>query len=312
MKSAVTLIFFNRPDTLFRVFEKIKLAKPPVLFLIQDGARKGNLVDEQGIKACQQIVEDIDWDCKVYKNYSETNLGCGVRPQSGITWVLSQVDRTIILEDDCVPDMSFFDYCDELLEKYQYDDRIAYICGMNHFEEWDFGNSSYGFTKGGGIGGWATWQRAWKRYDYSVGAIHDQYVESLMRENFIGIANRISLWKRTNKLVSQNTKISYWDVQWGFVKYSQNQLAIVPKYNLISHIGIGDMSTHATTGSLNHKKYKDFNNMPVRPLEFPLLHPQHMLCDVKYDKLLIKCNKKARNRMFINAIKNKIKKIIGR
>ena len=125
MKSSVTLIFFNRPNTLEKVFEKVKQAKPPKLFLIQDGAREGNSEDLHRIKKCRSIVENIDWECEVYKNYSDTNLGCGVRPQSGITWVLSQVESTIILEDDCVPDMTFFPYCDEMLEKYKDDERIC-------------------------------------------------------------------------------------------------------------------------------------------------------------------------------------------
>ena len=133
MKSAVTLIFFNRSDTLEKVFEKIRMARPPKLFLVQDGARENNSKDIEGIRACRKIVENIDWECEVFKNYSEVNLGCGVRPQSGITWVLSQVESTIILEDDCVPEMSFFDYCDEMLEKYNAAECIecgscAYAC----------------------------------------------------------------------------------------------------------------------------------------------------------------------------------------
>lgn len=139
MKSAVTMIFFNRPDTLEKVFEKVRTAKPPKLFLVQDGARKGNSEDLEKIQKCRQIVDNVDWCCEVYKNYSDVNLGCGVRPQSGITWALSQVDSTIILEDDRVPDMSFFTYCDEMLERYKDDERICYISGLNHFEEWDFG-----------------------------------------------------------------------------------------------------------------------------------------------------------------------------
>ena len=312
MKSPVTLIFFNRPDTLQKVFERVRAAQPPRLFLVQDGAREGNDRDRAGIEACRKIVENVDWDCQVSTNYSEVNLGCGVRPQSGISWVLSQVESTIILEDDCVPDPTFFDYCDEMLERYKNDERICYISGLNHFEQWDFGGSSYGFTKGGAIWGWATWRRAWAKYDYAVNGIGDSYVEKHLKTVLGGDDGRIKLWKKTNDLVKQNTKLSYWDVQWGFVKYSQNQLVIVPKYNLISNIGVGADSTHARGVGVDHKKYYDYNNMPVKALDFPLVHPNHMLCDTEYDQMIVRCNKKMQNRLLIRVLENRVKKLFGR
>jgi hypothetical protein len=312
MKSPVTLIFFNRPDTLVKVFEKVRNAKPPKLFLVQDGPRNQSSRDIENIEKCRKIVENIDWDCEVYKNYSDVNLGCGMRPQTGITWVLSLVESTIILEDDCVPDMSFFEFCDQMLERYKDDERICYISGLNHFEEWDFGGSSYGFTKGGAIWGWATWRRAWDNYDYSVAGIGDAYTQKLLKEVLPGAEERIDLWKKTNELVGKNVRLSYWDAQWGFVKFSQNQLVIVPKYNLICNIGVGADSTHAFGISATHKKYYDYNNMPVKPLEFPLVHPTHMLCDAEYDRLLAKCNRKIQNRMKIASLTRRLTSIFGK
>jgi len=97
---AVALIFFNRPDTLQKVFEKVKKASPSKLFLIQDGPRDNNESDKKLIEKCRNIVNDIDWECKVFKNYSDKNLGSGLRPYTGITWVFEHVDKAIFLEDD--------------------------------------------------------------------------------------------------------------------------------------------------------------------------------------------------------------------
>ena len=312
MKSAVTLIFFNRPDTLQKVFEKVREARPPKLFLVQDGAREGNVSDAERILQCRRIVENIDWECEVHKDYSERNLGCGIRPQSGITWVLSQVDSTIILEDDCVPDLSFFAYCDELLERYAHDERICYISGLNHFEEWDFGGSSYGFTKGGAIWGWATWRRAWMRYDYEINKIQDKYIQKQIMHAVSGEVSRVSSWIETNKKVTEDVRLSYWDVQWGFTKYAQNQLVIVPKNNLINNIGVGMDSTHAHFVESIHKKYSDFNNMPVCALDFPLVHPWHVLPDKDYDDMLIQCKKKKKKSLFRTALMKRILKMLGR
>lgn len=286
MNTAVALIFFNRPSTLRQVFDEIKKAQPPKLFLIQDGPR--NEQDEIKIQECRKIVSNIDWTCEVITDYAEENLGCGVRPQSGITNAFKQVDKLIILEDDCVPDNSFFQYCEDLLNRYQNDERISYISGLNHFEAWDFGGDSYGFTKTGAIWGWATWRRAWEKYDYAVSEINNGYIKKQLRNNVKDAPKRISVWEETNRRVAQGEKISYWDWQWGFVKYTQSQYVVVPKYNLICNIGTGLESTHAQKATSKHRKYKDYNHMPTKPIEFPLTHPKHMLCAEDYDERVLK------------------------
>ena len=310
MKTAGALIFFNRPKTLAKVFEKVKKVKPPKLFLIQDGPR--NQDDIRKIVECRNIVNEVDWDCEIFFDYAEKNLGCGVRPQSGITNALKIVDKLIILEDDCVPELSFFDYCEELLDRYENDERIAYISGLNHFEEWDFGGASYGFTKMGAIWGWATWRRAWQRYDYTVEGINDLYTKKLLKKNILDADKRISVWEKTNKETTLGTKLSYWDFQWGFVKYAQSQFVIVPKYNQISNIGTGADSTHAISMKERHKKYKDYNHMPTKALEFPLIHPKCMMCDLAYDELVVRCNRgnffKRIRRFFAEKCKGVLKK----
>ena len=129
----VYLNFFCRPDTFQYVFNAVREARPSMLFLSCDGARENRKDDEQNIKKCQEIAEQIDWECTVYKNYSEKNLGCGMRMYTGISWAFEYVDRLIILEDDCVPSQDCFIFFEELLEKYLNDERINMICGMNNW-----------------------------------------------------------------------------------------------------------------------------------------------------------------------------------
>ena len=110
----VFLIFFNRPDSFSKVFEAVREARPSKLFLACDGAREGNETDTFNSNLCKSIAENVDWECEVYKNYSDVNLGCGMRMYSGIKWAFEYVDRLIILEDDCVPHNDFFTFCYEL------------------------------------------------------------------------------------------------------------------------------------------------------------------------------------------------------
>lgn len=290
-KNPVLLIFFNRPDSFKKVFEEVRKAQPQNLILVQDGPR--NDKDKKAIEECRKIAESVDWDCNIIRDYSAVNLGCGMRPQTGITKALELFETVIVLEDDCVPAESFFRYCDEMLERYRNDDRIAYISGLNHFETWECGEQDYFFTKTGAIHGWATWRRVWNQYyDYYVKGVDNPYVLNLVKKQFTNqiIANdRVYYWKKARLSIKNGEKLSYWDNQWGFVKYSQNLLVIVPRINQIYNIGGGADSTHAQSlKNTTFQKYKNFIYIPTTNLQFPLKHCEYVLCDNDYDELVYK------------------------
>ena len=282
----VLLIFFNRPDTFEKVFEQVKIARPSKLFLACDGARENNSDDEQRIKMCKDIASEIDWECEVYTNYSEKNMGCGLKPSSSIKWALEIVDRIVILEDDCVPDQSFFQYMAELLEKYKDDERIGMISGLNHFERWNCDKYSYFFAKNGAIWGWGTWRRVWEDYDYKVSSINNPYIQKLIY-NDIKLKRakhtRVNGWVKTSIKVSNGGNISYWDSQFGYLKFYKGYLTIVPKNNLIHNIGVGAYSTHAVALNNNVWKKGMLHFIPTTPLKMPLVHPEFIIRDHSYD-----------------------------
>ena len=161
IESAVVFIIFNRPDTTRKVFEQIKIARPRKLFLIADGPRFDKFNEAEVCKETRSIVGNIDWECEVFKNFSEINLGCKIRVSSGIDWVFKHVEDAIILEDDIFPDLSFFQFCDELLRYYRNDKRIAMISGDNFQFGSKRNHDSYYFSKFNHIWGWATWKDRW-------------------------------------------------------------------------------------------------------------------------------------------------------
>jgi len=283
----IALIFFTRTETLSRVFEKVKNAKPKKLFLIQDGPRNNNTTDIENIQKCRDIVENIDWECNVFKNYADTNLGCGVRPHSGISWVFTHVDRAIILEDDCVPCDSFFEFCKDMLDKYENDLRIGIISGLNYFGKYDFGGYSYGFVKSGAIWGWATWKERWLQYDFDLKKINEEYVRNNIQLDItpkFAARERIKTWENARDELAANKNVSYWDYQWGFTRHLNSWLSIVPKYNQITNIGIGEGSTHSSHNiMLLPKKVAGFFFMDVCELEIPLKYPDFVIPDRKYD-----------------------------
>lgn len=277
----VAIVFFNRPNALRQVFESVRKAKPTKLFLIQDGPR-GNK-DIQGIDSCRRIVDNIDWDCEVFRNYSDENLGCGKRMSTGISWVFEHVDKAIILEDDCVPSQQFYLFCEEMLNAYEFDERILMISGMNH---WGAINNSedYLFALNGAIWGWATWKRAWEKFDYSVSAIENTSVVDFILHSGVEpyrIARMdVNRWIETNRKVKSNEKISYWAHQWRLVKIINHNLCIVPRCNLVSNVGDQD-ATHPTGG--NSKC--EYHHLKINELTFPLKHPEHVYQNYKYDSM---------------------------
>ena len=282
----VLLIFFTRPDTFKKVFEKVKEARPSKLFLACDGPRENRPDDIEKINACKKIAEDIDWECEVYTNYSDKNLGCGIRPQSAISWALEIVDRIVILEDDCVPDLSFFGYMEELLERYKDDERIGMISGLNHFREWDCGGYSYLFSSNSAIWGWGTWRRVWKNYDFAMSGIKDNYAEHLIQNSICGNKmsrkSKVIKFKEANKRIENGENIHYWDDQFDFLEAYQSYLSIVPSKNLITNIGAGEGSTHFNKAKSTKWKKGEVLLMPSDSIELPLKHPPFVIEDVHY------------------------------
>jgi hypothetical protein len=275
-KTPILFIIFNRPDTTLRVFNEIKKIKPSRLYIVADGPR----LNKDETKACDEtrkIVDSIDWQCEVFKNYSDTNLGCKKRVSSGIDWFFTNEEEGIILEDDCLPDPTFFKFCKEMLERYRDDERIGMISGDN-FQFGKIQNEySYYFSKYSHIWGWATWRRVWKKYDVQI-SNWPQIKEEKALRNIFEQKRDILYWSTIFDDVYTN-KIDTWDYQWSYVCFIHKYLSIMPSSNLISNIGFGKInSTHT-------KNISKFANMSISPLQFPLTHPVNIVKYIESDKI---------------------------
>lgn len=277
LKTPVVLILFKRPNTTKRVFEEIRKAKPPKLLAIADGPRPDREGEKEACAAARSIIDGVDWDCEVLKNYSETNLGCGRRVSSGLNWVFNTVKEAIILEDDCVPHPTFFRFCEEMLERYRNDERISTISGQNV----QFGRRrteySYYFSRYTKCWGWATWKRAWQNYDFDMKLWPEVRDKKLLQYVF-NEPKAVKIW--TNVFQSMyDQKIDTWDYQWTFASFISNRLTIISDVNLSSNIGYGsEGSTHTTEAT------SPYNSLAVEPMIFPLKHPPCMIRNVAADE----------------------------
>lgn len=274
MKTPVAFIIFNRPDTAERVFLEIAKVKPPKLLVIADGPRVGRPGELEKCLATRAIIDRVDWPCEVVTNFSDNNLGCKGRLSSGIDWVFSQVEEAIILEDDCLPDAGFFQFCEEMLEKYRFDQRIGMVSGVNFLEDRLIIEESYYFSKYMPIWGWATWRRAWVNYDVSIKKWPKLKQDNFLKERIKSIDERNYWIKVFDKVY--NGSIDTWDYQWVLCNWLQNRLSIIPNVNLISNIGFRSDATHTSGKSI-------YSCMKTEPIAFPLKHPSYVYPHTKAD-----------------------------
>ena len=301
LQTPVAFIIFKRPETTEQVFETIRQAKPPKLLVIADGPREDRLGEAEECAATRSIIERVDWDCEVIKNYSEINLGCGLRVSSGLDWVFSQVEEAIILEDDCLPDPSFFRFCEELLERYRYDQRILAISGQNV----QFGRKrtedSYYFSRYTFCWGWASWRRAWQYYDFTM-KLWPEVRDGGWLQDILGDVKAVQVWTKVFQAMYDG-EIDTWDYQWIFTCFIQGCLGVVSNVNLVSNIGHGVGGTH--TGS----ETSPFGNIPAEAVSFPLRHPKLVVRNCQADDF-------TQNTLFDYApslfkrVKRRIKKIL--
>jgi hypothetical protein len=268
LTTPVAFIIFNRPDTAKKVFAKIREAKPSQLLVIADGPRKNKVGEAEKCQQCRDIIKSVDWDCEVKTNYADVNLGCKKRVSSGITWVFENVEEAIILEDDCLPHSTFFQYCQELLSKYKEDERIMMVSGDNVWKSTPTKDSYY-FSRLMYIWGWATWKRAWDKYDVKMNLWPEIRDSGKLEELFPVQAVRKE-WLKNWQLVYDGG-IDTWDFQWSFCTLINNGLCVMPKGNLISNIGFGENATHTIDEN------NELSNRLVDEMVFPMKHPQIFL-----------------------------------
>lgn len=280
-KTPILLITFNRPEYTRRVLIEILKQEPLELYVCQDGPRKQKNNDKHKCQQVRDVLNELisayatnNKDFTLHTLYQETNLGCGLGPATGITWFFENVEKGIILEDDCVPHPEFFKYCEELLERYKENERIGFVGGCNFIPLRIL--SSYAFSGGHHqTWGWATWRRAWQHFDYTLQSISSHDFNTILKEYCLSWRQKEYWWKIFEEVKSDQMNNSCWDYQFLFCCWKKHQLAIAPRVNLVSNIGTGEDATH--THGVSPLLYGQSFSI------LPLIHPQMILFDKNID-----------------------------
>jgi hypothetical protein len=276
-RSPVALNIHSRPDETARVLDAIRRARPGHLLVIGDGPRPEIAGEAERCRLTRQLIETVDWDCAVETNYSEENLGPKERIETGLDWVFSRVEEAIVLEDDCLPDPTFFRFCDELLERYRFDERVMSIGGSNFQFDELASSDSYYFSRHSLIWGWATWRRAWQTNDPEMAA-WPELRDSNWLSRFFSERHAAVYW--THALETTYRDGDTWDRPWQLSCWRRGGLHAIPNNNLTSNIGFREdaANTRPGTGDLL------VGNLPTDPISFPLRHPAEVRRQAEADR----------------------------
>ena len=288
----ILLIGFNRSDLLIELIDLISHVQPREIYIAIDGPRPDNSHDVTEVEKCRLAVADINWDCVIRTKFSEVNLGCGAAVSSAISWAFSTCDNLIIIEDDIRPDLSFFNFAEEMLRKYKDDDSVQTISAYSNFDD-SSRNNSYHFSAYPEIWGWATWRSTWEMYQFELNKIQKSIIWDLLLINKGNII--ITLMMVLSFFSVSKKQIDTWDYQLVYLSVIKKGLHVIPNVNLIQNVGFG--------GNATHTKFVPKLEPTSSPIHFPLNHKEGIFVDQKKDRL----TRKIQTRQLVWSFKHQLK-----
>ncbi len=271
---AVLLITFNRLEQTKKVFEQIRLIKPSRLYLSSDAPRSYKYKEDVIVAEIRQwLLSSIDWECEVKTKFNTINLGCGRGVSSAISWFFGYEKEGIILEDDCLPDQSFFTFCEEMLKRYRDEKKVMMVSGNSFLKDLSV-RESYYFSQYTHMWGWATWSNRWQLYDKET----KPWSKILFKAHFRAFSYQERLYWKLCILKTFFKIVSAWDYPWFSIVCNHQGLSIVPKVNLVTNIGFISDSTHT-------KERNVLINTSLEEIDFPLRHPTSIIENKEYDQI---------------------------
>lgn len=271
----ILLIGFNRPGIIKQSFDRIREVEPKILYIAVDGPRIDFVNDTELVSQVKTEISKVDWDCKVFYKFNETNQGAEITVSSAISWVLEKEEFVIVIEDDVVASRAFFIFAEEMLIKYKNSPNVSTITASN-FTPIPFPNNiDYCFAKyGHSGGGWATWKRNWENFDLNI-EIRNEHTKRKFLRTICNSEKEVKyyqdLFKRMKKKgIGKNT----WDYVGLYIGRVNNMVSIIPRVNLSSNIGVYGLHSKGKT-DLHFLKY-DESFIAQK-------HPKEIKCFTDYD-----------------------------
>ncbi len=285
-------MFFNRPGHAAAVMDRVRGARPARVYAHVDGPREGRADEESLVEACRALVQEIDWPCEVHTLFRDRNMGLRDGVGDALNWFFAREEFGIVLEDDCLPDPTFFPYCEELLLKYRNDDRVMHITGSNVAERYTCHLAdSYLFSRFSLVWGWASWRRAWDKMSSGLDGLQAFEEEGRLRSLIPGRMAQTYMMDKFH--VTSRKENNSWAYAWFYSILDSDGLCIIPKVNLVENVGVGDARATNTRARLRHRQAS------AQMMTFPLRHPSNADTDIGLERQIFYHTQKQKWRLFI-------------
>ncbi len=269
----VLFCIFNRPELTRQVFARIRAAQPKMLLVVSDAARDDREDEDDQVAQARAVIAGVDWECEVKTNFADQNMGCKARIATGISWAFEHAEELIILEDDCLPDPTFFSYCAELLTRFRDQPEVMMISG-NNFQPTSRTEASYYFSHWTHIWGWATWKRAWQHFDADVSDWPQRKPNNFFADIFPSATDQ-QHWQQV--MDNQHAGlIDTWDFPWTYACWKSKGLTVLPDQNLVKNIGFGIDATHTTDAE---SRLAGLPTYPMLEITHPARIKRHEVAD---------------------------------
>lgn len=277
LTTPVLIIAYRRQDTTRKVLDILRQAKPQRLYVACNAPCPDRPEEMLQCEEVRSLFNEPGLASEVRCLFREKHLSARESISGAISWFFEHEQQGIILEDDCVPSLSFFRFAEELLNRYADDQRVGMISGNNFQFGLRRGEASYYFSQYCHIWGWATWRDRWATYDVTM-HLWPELCEEVLGglESTLQRAYWGNIFDRT-----YSANIDTWDYQWLFSNWINHRINVVPQENMVSNIGFGSQASHT-------RNLTRVANLPVHELHFPLQHPNVCLPDREADRYTFK------------------------
>ncbi len=273
-QTPILLMVFNRPEKTRRLLKQLSKIKPYHIYVGADGPRSES--EQAKTDEVRAIIEqELTWPCEVRQLYRERNLGCRGACSSAISWFFEQVERGIILEDDIDPSLAFFRYCEELLDYHEESEQVLHISGYQAHGSPD-ASDSYFYSSFPRVWGWATWRRAWKKYNDDLPPLADWSQSTAFGEAVENPYFRAFWQLIIEKVQLPNSRLrnSSWAYFWALSIAREKGFCATPVVTTVQNIGFDAEATHTKKVIASHSQSE---------LGFPLAHPKSLAINQQKD-----------------------------
>ncbi len=237
----ICLFTYNRlaeTQKTVRSLQRNFLASESDLYIFSDGAKTQE--SEGKVQRVRDYLATIDGFKDIRIIESPTNKGLATSIIDGVSQVLQDTPKVIVIEDDLVTAPNFLDFMNQALHFYQNDSNVLSISGYTMDLPSLPGDSDFYFGYRASSWGWATWKDRWDGIDWQV----SDYISFRNNKNALAAFNRGGS-DMTRMLANQmKGKIDSWAIRFCYHQFKNNQVTVFPTRSKLQNIGFGEDATH--------------------------------------------------------------------